>query len=438
MQFFYLILSIYFGRRNPLYYLIFPIALVSGPGAFIDPRTVLFGNDIFLIGKNIYKDVIIFYLFLVAFHLRKQWSLSLLKRTPMMAYSLFIFFLIFLTLLTSGINYEAINVMRLFTNMVFGYFLLALIFSTANTRQFIAFFNSLFFTIGFLSICYVLNSAKILPVFYQENLFSEIDMGQESFFRDFSTIPIFSHLLFILAFSIILFKSKDFNHRSVLLVLATYPFVLLFTFTRSLLGATLVECMIIILVMALKRPRRIFTTRTIVLALSVLLIVGIVQIKFPNQLAYFSDRVDSAKNEGIEEGNVAIRIAYHAKAFEILNSKDALLFGDGINKKHELEMDEVGAWTADSTIPFLLIYTGVIGAVFYFLLRIYFLIKTISQLKDRFNPISLALFTTISFGIFSSLFMGGTRWGDPFIFFPFVLVVTVGNLIKKDPSFLTI
>jgi len=28
--------------------------------------------------------------------------------------------------------------------------------------------------------------------------------------------------------------------------------------------------------------------------------------------------------------------------------------------------------------------------------------------------------------------MGGYSWGDPFIFFPFVLVITIENLITKE------
>jgi hypothetical protein len=132
--------------------LIFPIALVSGPGAFIDPRTVLFAADVFLIGKNMYKDVIIIYLLFVVFSLRKQWSANLLLKTPMLLYGLFIMVLIFLTFGASGTNYEAVYVMRLFIYTVLGYFLLILIFSTADTRQFISFINILFVATGILSI----------------------------------------------------------------------------------------------------------------------------------------------------------------------------------------------------------------------------------------------------------------------------------------------
>lgn len=438
MQFVYLILSIYFGRKNQLYYLIFPIALVSGPGAFIDPRTVMFAADVFLIGKNMYKDVIIIYLLFVVFSLRKQWSANLLLKTPMLLYGLFIMVLIFLTLGASGTNYEAVSVTRLFIYMVLGYFLLVLIFSTADTRQFISFFNTLFIATGILSVLYVINSAKIFPIFYQGNLYESIDIGQSSFFRDFGTIPYFSHLLFILAFSLTVFKSKDFNQKAVSFALATYPFVLLYTFTRSLLLAVLVECTVVILILFIKSPGRIFKTSTITIAIACLLIFWIVQTKFKNELSYFTQRLESAKYEGANEENVNIRIDYHLKAYEIVNRTHSFLLGSGINKKYDPEMGRLGAWSVDSTIPFLLIYTGLIGVIFYYFISFHFLFRTISPLIKQFNPFSITLFAVILFSLFSSLLMGGNSWGDPFIFFPFVLVITIENLIKKENLFMEV
>ena len=432
MQFLYLIFSIYFGRKNPLYYLIFPIALVSGPGAFIDPRTVLFASDVFLIGKNLYKDVIIIYLFFVVISLRNQWSDGLLRKTPMMLYGLFILALILKTFAKSGTNYEAINIMRLFTHMILGYFLLVLIFSSASYKQFISFFNFLFVATGILSIFYVINSANLFPIFYQENLYEMIDMGQISFFRDFSTIPYFSHLLFILAFSLTVFRSKDFNRKAILFVLLTYPFVLLYTFTRSLLAVTIFECVAIILIIGIKSPGRIFKTSTFIIALSGLLIFGIVQIKFKPQLNYYTQRIAAAKSEGAHEENVNVRIAYHLKAYEIVKRAKSLLLGSGLNKKYEPEMGMIGAWDVDSTIPFLLIYTGLIGVAFFYLISFHFLFRTIHQIRKRFNPFSLALFALILSSLFSSMLMGGNSWGDPFIFFPFVLVMTLENLITKE------
>jgi hypothetical protein len=432
MQFIYLILSIYFGRKNPLYYLIFPIALVSGPGAFIDPRTVLVGADVFLIGKNLYKDVIIIYLLTVVFSLRKQWSMNLLLKTPMLVYGSFILGLIFLTFGVSGTRFEAISVTRLFIYMVLGYFLLLLIFSTVNSKQFIAFLNVLFIANGFLSILYVINSSSIFPVFYQGNMYQIIDVGQASFYRDFSTIPYFSHLLFILAFSLVIFRSEDCKRFAVSIVLFTYPFVLLYTFTRSLLAATLIECAIIVIIVVIRRPGLLIKTSTLIIILACLLIFWILQAKFKNQLNYFTQRIESVRSGATQDENVQIRIAYHEKAFEITKRNKCFFLGGGINKKYEPEMARIGAWTADSTIPFFLIYTGIIGVAFYFFIGLYFLFRSILFLGKQFNPYTLTIFALILSSLFSSLLMGGNSWGDPFIFFPFVLVIVIEDLIKKE------
>ncbi len=41
MQFIYLILSIYLGKKNPLFFLLFPLALMQGTGAFITENTAI-------------------------------------------------------------------------------------------------------------------------------------------------------------------------------------------------------------------------------------------------------------------------------------------------------------------------------------------------------------------------------------------------------------
>ncbi len=437
MQFIYLLISIYFGRKNPLFYLIFPIALVSGPGVFIDPRTVLFGDDIFLLGRNIYKDVIIVYLLIIVFHLRKHWMFSKISKTPIIFYGLFISFLILRTYLTSGTNYEAINVMRLFTHMILGYFLIALVFSTATSNQFISFFNSLFYITGILSILYVINSANIFPLYFQENLYSEIDTNQGSFFRDFNTIPYFSNFLFVLAFSLLLTQSHKFNRKAILSSLLTYPFVLLYTFTRSILILTLIECVLIIIILAVTRSKYLFRSTTFFILISFFVIFITVQLKFQNELKYFTERISDAKGEGADEENVQVRIAYHLKAYEILSINNSLILGGGINKKFEYEMDQIGAWTVDSTIPFLLIYTGIFGVIIYFYIGLYYLFKTLLQLKNIFNPFSLSLFSFILSSLILSLIMGGYDWGNPLIYYPFVFAITIENLIKKETILLS-
>ena len=158
MQFLYLFLSIYLGRKNPLFFLIFPFALSQGPGAFIDTRTVLIVPDLFLAGKNILKDIIIFYLLGVIIYLRNKVQMHIAYKSPMKWLSVYYIFLICATLMLYGTGNEAISIIRLFLYMVLGYYLLILLFSSVKYEQFINFFNILFWVNAIQSILYVLNS----------------------------------------------------------------------------------------------------------------------------------------------------------------------------------------------------------------------------------------------------------------------------------------
>ena len=162
--------------------------------------------------------------------------------------------------------------------------------------------------------------------------------------------------------------------------------------------------------------------------------INILQSAFHDEYFYFSKRMGSAASKGRYEGNVITRIAYHLKANEILKKNNAILFGDGLNKKHEPMMDAIGAWTADSTIPFFLVYTGYVGVIFYYFIGWRILRRIIYRLKKYFNPLSVALFAFILVSLLSSLLNGGYRWGDPFIFFPYVLVIIVENLFNNTSS----
>jgi hypothetical protein len=153
---------------------------------------------------------------------------------------------------------------------------------------------------------------------------------------------------------------------------------------------------------------------------------------FSNELAYYNSRIDSAKTEGVNEGNVLVRKAYLDKAYSIVSENNSFFTGAGLNKQHESKMNIIGAWAVDSTIPFLLFYTGLLGVLFFFGLRIYFTMRTITHIRTFFNPFSIALFATISFSVVSSLVMGGNRWGDPFIFLPYALILTIENLQRKS------
>lgn len=398
---------------------------------FIDERTVLFGKDIFTQSKNIYKDVIMLYLGAVTLYLKPQIRINIRETKPMMVMGIYLLILSVYTWAKDGWNYEAINVIRLFIYMILGFYFLYAILSTARFRQFINFFNTLFYATGVLSILYVLNSSKILPLYNTAGLYREIQQGNETFFRDFNTIPYFGSLLFIVGFSVTLMQSGIFNKRAVYLVLITYPFVLLFSFTRTLLLLTIIQLSIVVFVIALKRPQKVFSSSLLYLMLGGLASFFIIQATFQNQVSYFSERLNNAQNEGLKDENLAIRVAYHVTAVGILTRSGNFLLGDGLNKANDDRMNAVGAWAADSTIPFWLLYTGIVGVLLFYYLSFYFVHYAYKQFSRKKNPISLSLFTLITFATFSSLIMGGYRWGDPFIFFNFALLVYLNIYIYK-------
>jgi len=432
MQFIYLFLSIYFGRKNPLFFLIFPLALIQGPGAFIDTRTVMVAPEFFLVGKNILKDITIFYLIFVVFYLRKRADFSLLKKTPMILYFVYIVFLILMTLATSGTNYEAIAIIRLWLYMVLGYFLLILLFSSVSIDLFFQFINVLFFINGIQSVFYILNSSGILPVFDQSFIYSEIESGSGTFLRDFNTIPNFSSFLFMLGIVSLLLEDKRITRKVMYFTLFTYPIVLLFTFTRSLLITTVIQLFLTLLVLIRYRPTVIFKSYVFVLIICGLFLFIFIKSSFINEFNYFNERFSGVVEEGAKEGNVDIRIQYHEKAWQLLANNNSLLLGDGLNKRLNNNMGNIGAWAADSTIPFLLLYTGLIGTLLFFGNMIYFLLLTMRSDFYSLNPLAITLFTAFSASIISFFLMGGNAWGSPLVFFDFVLIVYLRSIYYSE------
>lgn len=429
MQFIYLFLSIYFGRKNPIFFLVFPLALLQGPGAFIDTRTVLVAPNLFL-GSNILKDITIFYMIGVIIYLRNRINLNLVLKTPMKWLTIYILFLVLSTLVSYGTSYEGIAVIRLFLYMVFGYYLLILLFSAVSYQQFVQFFNILFWVNAVQSVLYVLNSSKTLAIFDESMIFREIEAGTglDSFIRDFSTIPMFSGLLFMYGIVSLILNENVFNKKAIYATLITYPFVLLYTFTRSnLLGAGLQVIIVLIIIIKLK-PTKILRPYIIVLFIGGMVLLGIVKNNFGSEFGYFSDRMEGVTSEGVEEGNVNLRIQYHEKAWELLSMNSSLWIGNGLNKELETSMGELGAWAGDSTIPFLLIYTGIIGVLIFYWNQLYFIILCIRNSFYGMNSLAIALFSGLFVSFFTSLIMGGNAWGSPVFYMDFVYIMFIKQL----------
>jgi len=431
MQFIYLLISLYFGRKNPLFFLIFPLALIQGPGAFIDTRTVLVAPEFFLVGRNIMKDLTIFYLIIVVLYLKKKVNFRILKESPMKLYLAYILFLIFMTIAISGTKYEAIAIIRLWLYMVLGYFLMILLFSSVNIELFFRFLTVLFWTNGIQSVLYILNSSGILPVFDQSFFYSEIESGSGTFLRDFNTIPNFSNFLFILGITSLLLTEERINRKAIYFTLATYPVVLLFTFTRSMLISSVIQLILVLLLILRYRPSVIFKSYVFVLITCGLFLFIFIKSSFVNEFNYFDERFSGVVEEGVKEGNVDIRIQYHEKAWALLANNNSLILGDGLNKRLHNNMGDIGAWSADSTIPFLLLYTGLLGTLLFFGNMIFFLLLSMRTNFYSLNPLAITLFASFSTSIISFFLMGGNAWGSPLIFFDFVLIVYLRSIYNS-------
>lgn len=432
MQFIYLILSIYFGRKNPLFYLIFPLALIQGPGAFIDSRTVLILPEYFLLQKNISKDIIVIYLFLIVIFNNHKIDFRLLTKGPMKWYFGWIFLLSCYTLLVYGSSFESIAVIRLFLYMPVGYFLLVLIFSIVNFKEFKSFLRVLAVANIICSVLYVINSSKMLPIFDINLQYLNVDVYKSEFLRDFQTIPIFSNFLFVYAFTSLLTQKSIFDKKIIYLTTLSYPFVLLYTFTRSLIGATLIEMSVVLIILLLFKSKQVFNSKFVLLTIFGILIFFIIKSVLTNEFKYFESRIESASDYGKDDENVEVRLLYHQEVYKILIEDANIFMGVGFNKRYERQMNNVGAWAADSTIPFLLLFTGLIGTFLFFYLHWYYIALILMSYFLKFNTLAITLFALTLTTSILALFIGGYSLGNPIIFMNFIFTLYLITENKKQ------
>lgn len=432
MAFIYLFISIYYGRKNSLFFLLFPLALLQGPGAFIDTRTTILPPTIFLLGSNIFKDIIIFYLISVVFYLKKRIQIKLVFKTPMKLYFLFIIIVTLITLVTFGTAYDGVAVIRLFLYMVLGYYLLLLLISSVSYIEFIKFFNVLFWINVVQSIFYILNSSRIIPLFDSTMIYQDLTFGSGTFLRDFMTIPLFGNLLFVYAFVSLLLDENKINKKAIIATLITFPLVLLFSFTRSMIGITIIEIVLVVFILMKYKPRKILRPSFMALLLGGTLMFFIIGNIFSQELGYLTERVQGAVKDGKNEKNVDIRIQYHEKAWELLESQNALIIGNGFNKNLESKMDDVGAWSVDSTVPYLMIFTGVIGVFFFYFVQLYFIVLSCRKKFYQLTPLAITLFTVLLTSFASSFIMGGNPWGSPLFYLNYVLIVYISYQYKIE------
>lgn len=413
---FYFILSIIMGRKNPLMYLIFPIALMAGPGMFVDSRTA--GSLSFLIQGNVSKDIASLYLLLIATYCAHKYRVKFLFPSPMLYYFYYILFVVLITIVNYSFAYDGFNEMRLWLEMMIGFFSLRAIFLSANTKQWTKFFSFLQLLTCILSVCYVINSSGTFKIFDETLLYQDdLSYGNAELIRDFRTIPLFSSFFFLLSLSCLLSKSHFLNKRLVYFSLLSYPFVLLFTYTRSMLFTTIAEAGVIMLFLGMKNGVKSIGKYVWILILGVAAIL-VMQTYFGDSLGYFTERLSGLQGPGgaTEDQNVDVRMLDHLGAFNIVNQNNGFLFGVGMNRQFFNQMDMIGAWAADTSVPYLLLTTGWIGVLFYYITGFMYGIKSAMAFKHNGQELFLVLAVILVFDYASKIFMGGTSWGNPLVF----------------------
>lgn len=187
------------------------------------------------------------------------------------------------------------------------------------------------------------------------------------------------------------------------------PIAMLFTFTRSIITGILMQIAFILLLYALVNSGRIFSQVFKVCLIVTLLLVPVyfgIQKVYPDAFDYFSERITDATTEKQNDPNVNIRIAYLEKAIDITD-RTSFLLGAGLNKKYYPELDAIGAWNADSTIPYFLYHTGWLGVFLLYSILIFFIVDGINYFRKTKDWMVAYLVSGTLTNTISSLLMGG-------------------------------
>lgn len=403
------------GKKNPMYYLILPYALQQGEAAFINQYITLAGKSIFSPYATVFIDVCFFITLGITMVLIK----ARYRKIPWLGSTIISFFLgyVFLVWLVSFMNYpdaqEVFLTGRQFMYISLSYFLWIAIFQSVTREQYEQFLKLMFYVTPISAMIYVLNSSRIIQVYDPSLIFLEVDFGTETFLRDFRTIPLWLIPVLVLAILSMLTPTFKVPKNIVILNIVVLPVALLFTFTRSLLFIVLIQVVFLFFLNSLKLSGRLIGN-VIVFAAFLGVSFLVIQKVFPSQSAYFEDRLLTAKKEGKSEGNVNVRLEYVSEASKIVNENSTFL-GAGMNRKYYLRMGAIGAWIADSTIPYFLVHTGWIGVFWIFLIVFVFLVDSFFlywKTRDWLIGYLCAYFLAI---FISSLIMGsetltGSAW----------------------------
>lgn len=409
---FYIALSIYFGRKNPMFYLIVVFALQQGQAAFIDQSFTLGGKSIFSVYDQVFTDV----LFVIATGI----AIVLMKaKIPPHIYtgsSLVTGYLLYIALLfimSLATHYDAGEVFLAGRQLLYvslSYFLWMAIFHSVTRPQFEAFLRMLFYVTPVSAILYILNSSGAVTIFNSDFIYQEIDgAGGSTFFRDFGTIPTQLDTVFIISFLSLTVTTFNIPRWLIYVNMVILPIAMLFTFTRSILTGILMQIVILLLLYAYANGARVMNQLLKVVFIVLLFLVPVffaVQKMYPDAFTYFSERITDAAMEKENDPNVNIRIAYLEKTIEITN-RTSVLTGAGLNKTYYPELEAIGAWTADSTIPYFLYHTGWLGVMLLYMVLLFFIADGVLCFRKTGDWLVGYLVSGTATSAFSSLLMGG-------------------------------
>lgn len=409
---FYIALSIYFGRKNPMFYLIVVFALQQGQAAFIDQSFTLGGKSIFSVYDQIFTDV----LFVIATGI----AIVLMKaKIPPHIYtgsSLVTGYLLYIALLfimSLATHYDAGEVFLAGRQLLYvslSYFLWMAIFHSVTREQFEAFLRMLFYVTPVSAVLYILNSSGAVTIFNSDFIYQEIDgAGGSTFFRDFGTIPTQLDTVFIISFLSLTVTTFNIPRWLIYVNMVILPIAMLFTFTRSILTGILMQIVILLLLYAYANGARVMNQLLKVVFIVLLFLVPVffaVQKMYPDAFTYFSERITDAAMEKENDPNVNIRIAYLEKTIEITN-RTSVLTGAGLNKTYYPELEAIGAWTADSTIPYFLYHTGWLGVMLLYMVLLFFIADGVLYFRKTGDWLVGYLVSGTATSAFSSLLMGG-------------------------------
>lgn len=433
----YFFLSIYFGRKNPLFFLLFPLALQQGPGAFIDQSLSFGGKRFFSVYDTIFNDVLFIIILLISIFLLKSKFPSFRHSGTrlILGYFIYVLVLVLLNIVGAQKPEETFFTARDFLYIGLGYFLWLAVFSSVSRSAFEGFLRVLFYVTPVSAVLYIVNSSGIISLFPKEFIYSEIDFELSNFFRDFATMPFFLIMVLVLTIQSLLMPILKLPKYLILVNITILPVALLFTFTRSLV-ITVVLQLSLIMFLNLFRQGILGFKNVVAFVVGCLLFLAPVYLVadkvFPYQVSYLTSRFSDASTEGAKEQNVDIRLTYLNKVVEITNYTNKFV-GAGMNRKYYQQMNDIGAWKADSTVPFLLYHTGWVGVVLIYIVLIYFSAhSSLYYLKtgDWFVAYLASYFITTTI---SSLIMGGgSLYGSIWSFMNFGLYITTRyNLWKK-------